>query len=61
MFAPMKKEDEEGDVLVSQFIIHEKRSKEHLTPRRPDIGGPINDKDDDVSFAILFGRFFKCE
>ena len=45
----MKKEEDEGGVLVSQFIIHEKRSKEHLTPRRPDIGGPINEKDDDVS------------
>ena len=43
------KKQQGGDVLASQFIIHEKRSKEHLTPRRPDIGGPINDKDDDVS------------
>ena len=39
-----------GDVLVSQFIIQEKRSKEHLTPPARH-RGPINDKDDDVSFT----------
>ena len=61
MFIPMKKEDKEGDVLVSQFIIQEKRSKEHLTPRRPDIGDPINDKDVDVSFTIIFGGFFNYD
>ena len=53
----MKKEEDEGGVLVSQFIIHEKRSKEHLTPRRPDIGGPINEKDDDVSSTIFLDDF----
>ena len=45
-------------MLVSQFIIQEKRSKEHLTPPARH-RGPINDKDDDVSFAnfVLHDHF----
>ena len=46
----ISQEEKRGDVLVSQFIIQEKRSKEHLTPPARH-RGPINDKDDDVSFT----------
>ena len=45
-----------GDVLVSQFIIQEKRSKEHLTPPARH-RGPINDKDDDSHLLILHDHF----
>ena len=59
----MKKEEDEGGVLVSQFIIHEKRSKEHLTPPARH-RGPINDKDDDVSMTNFAPGFqsmlFNC-
>ena len=40
-------------MLVSQFIIQEKRSKEHLTPRRPDIGGPIK-----IRMMMYHSQFF---
>ena len=41
------KKQQGGDVLASQFIIHEKRSKEHLTQAGIRHKGPINDSEDD--------------
>ena len=49
------KKQQGGDVLASQFIIHEKRSNEHLTLSARRNRGPINDQNE-RSFCTNFAH-----